>query len=133
MLSCVCKSVRSLLPKALKPRALPLRLVLEGLESRELWALYVWTGGAGTANPNWSAPANWAVGGNVATTEPGSDDDVKFDGAGAPGSEGELRDSTVDATFGGTIRKLTVEAGYTKTITLNRDLVVNTAGARTSE
>ena len=72
----------SFFAKCLNPRPLPPRLSLERLESRDLWAVYVWTGGAGTNNPGWSFPANWAIGGNVATQMPATQDEVVFDGTG---------------------------------------------------
>ncbi len=43
-------------PIAKRPRA---RLRLEELETRLAPAVYTWTGGAGAANPDWSAAANW--------------------------------------------------------------------------
>jgi len=118
--------------KSFKTLALPTRLKLETLESRELWALYLWTGGAGVLNPSWSAPSNWSIGGDVATVQPGTGDDVKFDGTAPPGG-GAIRPSTVDVAFGGTVKSLKVEAGYTETITLNKNLVVDGPASSPSE
>jgi hypothetical protein len=75
----------------------------------------------------WSTPANWWVEGLVASTMPGPNDDVKLDTTGTPNPGGGtvLWASIVDAGFGGTIKSLSVKAGYTKTITLNKDLIVD--------
>lgn len=38
------------------------RIALENLEDRLAPATLIWTGGGGSANPNWSNPANWSGG-----------------------------------------------------------------------
>ncbi len=70
-----------------------------------------WDGG-GTTN-NWSDCANW-------TTDacPASGDTLTFNGT-------STKDSTVDASFGGTITSLTIASGYTGTITLARSLTTS--------
>lgn len=73
-----------------------------------------WTNGGGDGL--WSNGNNWSgLGGGVA---PGSGDDVVFDGTNSS-------DSTIDSSFAGAITSLTIQSGYTGTITMQRDLSVN--------
>lgn len=74
-------------------------------------AALTWDGG-GTTN-NWSDCVNW-------TTDvcPGSGDTVTFNGT-------STKNSTVDASFTGTITSLTISSGYTGTITLARSLTTS--------
>ena len=71
-----------------------------------------WDGGGSTSN--WSEAANW-----TGDAVPGTADDVVFDGF-----------STKNATFDAidTIGGLTIEAGYTGTITMAADLLIDNAG-----
>ncbi|MFA5946467.1 MAG: hypothetical protein WC813_00395 [Patescibacteria group bacterium] len=68
-------------------------------------------GGAGDGN-KWSCAANWS-----ADTVPVSGDVVVFDGT-------STKDSTIDAGFAGTITSLSINSGYTGTITMARSLTM---------
>ncbi len=69
---------------------------------------------------NWSDPTNWSFSsaGSAAGIIPNSDDTVIFD-------VGSAQDSTVDASFAGTISTLTITSGYTGTLVQARSLTVS--------
>ncbi|MFA6518582.1 MAG: LamG-like jellyroll fold domain-containing protein [Candidatus Shapirobacteria bacterium] len=71
-----------------------------------------WDGGGG-ANTNWSTAANW-----LDNTVPLSGDAVIFDGTSS-------NNSTIDASFAGTITSLSINAGYGGTITQERSLTTS--------
>jgi len=68
----------------------------------------------GPAGGNWSTGANWSGTGGLA---PGPGDDVVFNST-------TNTNSTVDASFGGSIGSLRIDSGYTQTITLSRTLTI---------
>ncbi len=74
-------------------------------------AALTWDGGG--VDNNWSTCANW-------TTDacPVAADTLTFNGT-------STKDSTVDASFGGTITSITIASGYTGTITLARSLTTS--------
>ncbi len=74
-------------------------------------AALTWDGGG--VDNNWSTCANW-------TTDacPASGDTLTFNGT-------STKNSTVDASFTGTITSLTIASGYTGTITLARSLTTS--------
>lgn len=69
-----------------------------------------WDGG-GTTN-NWSEAANWSN-----DTVPGSGDTVYFDGT-------SIKTSIVDASFGDSVKYIEIKSGFTDTIKLNKNLIV---------
>ena len=71
-----------------------------------------WDGGG--ADDAWTTANNWNPNG-----VPGSADTVTFDST-------STANSTVDASFAGTITTLSINAGYTGTLTLARSLTVTT-------
>ncbi|MCA9381255.1 hypothetical protein KC678_03245 [Candidatus Dojkabacteria bacterium] len=73
-------------------------------------ATLTWDGGGG--DNNWSTCTNWTT-----DTCPGTLDTVIFDGT-------STKDATIDASFAGTVRYLTISSGYTGTITANRSITV---------
>jgi hypothetical protein len=77
-----------------------------------------WDGG-GAADPNWSNCNNW-FDTTTATNNvcPGAADTVVFNAT-------STNNSTVDATFGGSITAISINAGYTGTITLARSLAIS--------
>jgi hypothetical protein len=87
---------------------------MELLEAREVPSAVTWTGGGGS-NHNWSDAANWNT-----SVVPRATDTVTFDGTSA-------NNSAVDAAFGGTVAGISINSGYTGTITLGRSLTVNGA------
>lgn len=74
-------------------------------------ATRTWDGGG--ADNNWSTAANWS-----SDTVPGSGDLAVFDGT-------STKNSTIDASFAGTITELQMNSGYTGTTTQARSLTVN--------
>ncbi|MBI3615644.1 MAG: filamentous hemagglutinin N-terminal domain-containing protein, partial [Candidatus Omnitrophica bacterium] len=69
----------------------------------------------------WSTATNWSgLGGAV----PGAGDDLVFDGTSNTAS-------SVDAAFGGQAGSLSMNAGYTNTVTLNRSLTLTASGGGT--
>jgi hypothetical protein len=103
---------------SLTRRGLP--ALLAGALLFVVWAMWVkpaqaatrtWDGGGG--DNNWSTCANWST-----DTCPVAGDTVTFDGT-------STKDSTVDASFAGTVTTITINAGYTGTITLARSLTVS--------
>ncbi|MBI4341918.1 MAG: filamentous hemagglutinin N-terminal domain-containing protein, partial [Candidatus Omnitrophica bacterium] len=66
-----------------------------------------WNGAAGGA---WSSGANWTGLGGAA---PGAGDDVVFNGT-------KNTNSSIDASFTGTVNSISMNTGYTRTITNNR-------------
>ncbi len=82
-------------------------------------ATRTWDGGCG-GDTSWSCDANWS-----SDTEPASGDTVVFDNT-------SDNNSTVDATFGGTIAVVTISSGYDGTITLARSLIVSGAFSQAS-
>ncbi|MBI3088306.1 MAG: filamentous hemagglutinin N-terminal domain-containing protein [Candidatus Omnitrophica bacterium] len=77
----------------------------------------------GPADGLWSNTANWS---GLGGATPGAGDDVVFEN----GPTGANTNSTVDASFGGTIGSLTTQSGYTGTITLGRSLTITTSSGR---
>ncbi|MBU1126103.1 hypothetical protein KJ758_00665, partial [Patescibacteria group bacterium] len=63
---------------------------------------------------NWSDPLNWST-----NTVPGAADIAVFDAT-------YTGDSTIDASFAGTVDGIDINAGYTGTITVARSLIVET-------
>jgi hypothetical protein len=83
------------------------------LEAREMPTVIVWGGGG--ADNNWSTAANW-VGG----IQPGIGDEAVFNAT-------SLKAATFDGNAWAIINKLTIQAGYTGTLTLAKNLsVLNT-------
>lgn len=74
-------------------------------------AAYTWDGG-GTTN-NWSDCTNWSS--NICPT---SGDTVTFNST-------STKNSTVDASFGGTVTSVTITTGYTGTVSLGRSLTTS--------
>lgn len=74
-------------------------------------ATRTWDGGG--ADNNWSSCANWS-----GDTCPGNLDDTVFNGT-------STKASSVDAGFAGTVQSLTINAGYSGTITQARSLTMN--------
>ena len=74
-------------------------------------ATRTWDGGCG-ADTKWSCAANWSE-----NTVPGAADTATFN-ATATGN------STVDASFAGTVGSVAINAGYTGTVSLSRSLTV---------
>ena len=72
----------------------------------------IWDGG-GLTN-DWSEAANW-----VGDVVPGSSRSVLFNTT-------STKDALIDSSFGGTVANLTVDSGYTGTITMNRAFTVTT-------
>jgi ELWxxDGT repeat protein/autotransporter-associated beta strand protein len=89
----------------------------------ELWtatiSVRVWDGGGSTNN--WSEAANWS-GDRV----PLAVSDVVFDGTSS-------KDSMVDAAFAGSVADLTINAGYSGTISLGRSLSVGSLAGSTGQ
>ncbi|GEM_PF-1709823 len=77
-----------------------------------------WTNGDGDSL--WSNAANWS---GLGGATPGAGDDVVFSGIGSS-------DSIVDASFGGTVGSLSLNAGYANRLSLGRSLTVTTASGR---
>lgn len=75
-------------------------------------ATRTWDGGCG-AETAWSCAANWSE-----NTVPGAEDTAVFDGTSA-------NNSSVDASFAGTVAGVSVNIGYTGTISLGRSLAVS--------
>jgi hypothetical protein len=73
-------------------------------------ATYTWDGGGSTND--WSECANW-----TSNTCPGSADIAQFDAT-------SVKNATVDASFGGTVLGVAVNAGYTGVITQARNLTI---------
>lgn len=73
-------------------------------------AVRTWDGGGGTNS--WSNAANWS-----ADTIPTAADDVVFDAT-------STKNSTIDAGFAGSVGSITINPGYTGTITTSRTLTV---------
>ena len=97
------------LTKSTKSRSVTLRL--ESLEERLTPAVDKWTGGGG--NALWSTAANWSAG------EPTSSSDVVFTALNNVASSMQTAYS---------INSLTIEAGYTQTITLSGDMTISNGG-----
>jgi hypothetical protein len=74
-------------------------------------ATVTWDGGG--VNNNWSTCANWNSG--TPDTCPTSTDDVVFNST-------STKNSTVDASFGGVVRSVAINTGYSGTIDLARSL-----------
>jgi len=96
----------------------PYKVTFEAVSSNHTIEAYfdrvggrTWTGN-GTTN-NWSEAANWS--GNLV---PLSTEEVVFSSVGT-------KDSTIDSSFGGTIGGISIESGYTGTITQARHLTVS--------
>lgn len=85
-----------------------------GCASAAYAAEFVWTGAAGS---KWSDAANWTSGGAVATAAPGEADTALFDST-------SCADCEIDAGSDGTVHDITVDSGYTGTISLSRELTV---------
>ncbi len=77
-------------------------------------AVRTWDGGGGTNS--WSNAANWS-----ADTVPTAADEVVFNAT-------STKNSTIDAAFAGTVGSISVNAGYTGTITTSRLLTVTQSG-----
>ncbi|MFH1089725.1 MAG: hypothetical protein V1716_04865, partial [Candidatus Uhrbacteria bacterium] len=75
---------------------------------------HTWDGGGG--DENWSTCANW----DTSDTCPVAGDSVIFSGT-------STKNSTIDASFGGTIAAFSINAGYSGIITQSRSLVINGA------
>jgi hypothetical protein len=96
------------------------------LEDRTAPATYNWTDADASHNGWWSNPNNWQLpGGKIPTTPPGAGDDVVLGLFNMP--------SLVDQSFAGTIRSLTIQAGYTDGLTLTRSLTIGAAGVTSSQ
>lgn len=67
---------------------------------------------------NWSTQLNWSE-----NTVPTSADAVVFNGT-------STKDSTVDATFSGTLTSISINSGYTGTVTLERNLITTSTFAQ---
>ncbi len=76
-------------------------------------ATITWDGGGATND--WSEDANW-----VGDVEPGAGDAVVFDGT-------STKDATADASFTSTVTSVSINAGYTGTVTLARSLTTSAA------
>ncbi|HSW89890.1 MAG TPA: hypothetical protein VLH19_03380 [Patescibacteria group bacterium] len=76
-------------------------------------------GGAGDGN-KWSCALNWS--GDVVPT---GSDDVVFDGT-------STKAATIDASFGGSINSISINSGYTGTITMSRSLSVAASFAQSA-
>jgi hypothetical protein len=72
-------------------------------------------GGAAGDGNKWSCAANWS-----ADTVPVSGDAVVFDAT-------STKDSTIDASFAGTITSIGINSGYTGTITMARSLTMSSS------
>jgi len=75
-------------------------------------ATRTWDGGCG-ADTSWSCANNWSN-----NTRPGSGDAVVFNST-------STNNSTVDASFAGTVTSVSINSGYTGTITMARSLTVS--------
>jgi hypothetical protein len=95
-----------------RPRAVPYRPCLEGLEERAVPSV-VWNGNGGDAF--WSNGGNWSTG-----TPPGPGDQVIFNGSTTHFG------STVDRAFN--IGELAIEASWNGNITVNGNLTVGSGG-----
>src|SRR4051812_46116167 len=88
------------------------RLDLESLEDRLAPASFIWTGGGGAANPNWSNPANWLTGAPTGLGLANQPEDLSF-GTFAPAA---FRNATNDIAPNGGAAKfnsITISAsGY---------------------
>lgn len=80
-------------------------------------AIPVYWDGQGVTN-DWSEAANWST-----NLVPVAEDHLVFDGT-------STKNSTLDASFAGTIARLTVNPSYTGTITLNRSLMAGSVVGR---
>jgi len=96
----------------------PYKVTFEAISSNHTIEAYfdriggrTWTGNGSTNN--WSEAANWS--GNLV---PLSTEEVVFSSVGT-------KDSTIDSSFGGTIGGISIESGYTGTITQARHLTVS--------
>src|SRR6476619_3354251 len=89
---------------------------MESLEERMLLATFTWDGGGATTN--WSDADNWD---QVPAATPGPSDDVVFNATSA-------KASVLDAAFTASIRGLSINAGYTNTVSLANTLTVTTNG-----
>src|SRR5438445_469989 len=110
-------------PKATRTRkgsrSLSAQLRLEPLEGRLLLAVsYTWAPAPGASN-FWSAQGSWNPVG-----VPAFGDDVTFDPA--VSNDNSIVDN--GAQFGGTVRTITIKAGYTGFMWLDRSLTVGAAG-----
>ncbi|MEI8142996.1 MAG: LamG-like jellyroll fold domain-containing protein, partial [Candidatus Berkelbacteria bacterium] len=70
----------------------------------------IWTGGG--SDSNWNTDANWS--GNA---KPIATNDVIFDGT-------STKASTIDSNFAGTVNSLSINSGYTNTVSASRDLTI---------
>jgi hypothetical protein len=118
MLKQLFKNVFRKLSRPAKHPVARTMLTLEPLEARVLLASYLWTGASGT-DLNWSTASNWLKNGIIAQAAPTTVDDVLFNNTVA-------RDSVVDVNFAGTVKSITIDQTYAKTLTLNKDLLVTT-------
>ncbi|MDD5439696.1 MAG: filamentous hemagglutinin N-terminal domain-containing protein, partial [Candidatus Omnitrophica bacterium] len=80
-------------------------------------AVVTWTNGSGI-DSKWSRGTNWNNGMGV-----GTGDDAVFDGT-------SNTDSYVDSGFGGSVGSVSINAGYTSTIYLQKDLLITPSGGR---
>lgn len=74
-------------------------------------ASLTWDGGG--ADANWSTCANWS-----SNACPTASDSVAFNTT-------SVKNATLDSSFGGTIRGLSISSGYTGTLTQSRPLTIN--------
>lgn len=82
------------------------------IPNKTVSATCTWTGGSVTSS-NWSDTANWS-----GCTTPASADNIIFDNT-------SIEDSVIDSGFGGTVTALTINSGYTGTITQDRSFVIS--------
>lgn len=86
---------------------------------RAFAATRTWDGGCGV-DTSWSCDANWSL-----DTEPVAADTVVFDNT-------SDNNSTIDATFTGTVAVININAGYDGTITMARSFTVSTTFSQAS-
>ena len=103
---------------------LPILIIIAGFylfasPGKVFAATKCWVGGAGA---NWSTAGSWSPSG-----APGSGDVATFDPGVCGGGTGTNTNSTVDASFAGTVSAVNITSGYTQTITQSHDLTISGA------